>query len=208
MNLNTVLMTGVIASVPCVAAADVWPNVWGDMKHVVIGVAGGQITAHVDDPADERMEMRRFAGEAYTGAAAVLDDKWYSSRYGWLAEGFISIAPGERIMIENTAMDAGLEAYEGGMRMMRDTHTYDALFGTAGSDTASTWNGMMRHDWFAATGLGDFEAVFRIFIADAAGIEVTSYGDAEVTLSFTAVPAPGSLGVVGLAGLIAARRRR
>jgi hypothetical protein len=208
MNQNLVNAAVLTASLCGVASADVWPNVWGDMVHVMIGVDQGGVHAHVDAAPDARVEMMRFPGEAYTGSAAVLDNRWYSSQYGWLADGFISLGAGERIVIENTAMDAGLGAYEGGMRMMRQMHTYSPIFGTDGSDAASEWAGTMRHDWFAATSLGEFDASFRVFVVDAAGARVDSYGQAEVTLRFVAVPAPGVFAGLAGAGLFAGRRRR
>jgi len=207
MNMKNVIGCGVLASVACVASAETLPQVVGDMRHVMIGLSGGMLEAHVED-AGTAAEMWSFPGEAYDGAAGVLDEMYYSSQYGWLADGFISLGTGESIMIENVSSTPGLEAYEGGMRMMRANHTYDAIFGTDGSAMATPWDGMMRHDWFAAESIGDYQATFRLYVADAAGGEVTSYGDTEVTLLFSAVPAPGGLAVLGLGGLVAGRRRR
>lgn len=206
MKLELCVLTAV--SLSGIAGAAVWPNVWGDMKHAMIGVDNGQITAHLMDPASERIEMMRFPGESYSGAAAMLDDKYYSSQYGWLADGFISLNPGEQIVIENISGDTGLEVYEGGMRAMAAMHSYDPLFGTAGSPATNTWDGMMRHDWFAATAPGDYEMTFRIYVADDTGTQVTSYGEAGVTFLFSTVPAPGAASVLALGGLLCSRRRR
>ncbi len=206
--MKPTLAVAAVVAASNTAGAAVWPNVWGEMKHAMIGVQNGRITAHVMDPASERVEMVRFPGESYSGAAAVLDEKYYSSRYGWVADGFLSLAPGEQIVIENISGDTGLEVYEGGMRSMAPMHTYDPIFGTAGSPATDTWDGMMRHDWFAATSPGEYEMRFRIYVADDAGNLVGSYGEAGLTFLFSAVPAPGALPAFVLAGLAGVGRRR
>lgn len=208
MMTKTFLMTGVIAGACAVASADVWPDISGGMVHVMIGVHEGMIHAHAESVPGGRVDLLRFPGESYSGAAAVLNETWYSSRYGWMADGFISLGDGEGIWIENIARDAGLGVYEGGMRMMRHMHTYGAIFGTDGSDPGGDWNGAMRHDWFSATGIGEYDATFRITVRDALGATVDSYGSAEVTLRFIAVPTPGVGAVFALAGVAAGRRRR
>lgn len=208
MIKKTFLMTGLIAGACAGASADVWPDISGGMVHVMIGVHEGMIHAHAESVPGGRVELIRFPGESYSGAAGVLDKTWYSSRYGWMADGFIALGAGERIWIENIARDEGLGVYEGGMRSMRHMHTYAPLFGTMGSDPGSDWNGMMRHDWFSATGIGEYDATFRITVRDALGASVDSYGSAEVTLRFVAVPAPASAACLGIAGVFAGRRRR
>jgi hypothetical protein len=204
---KTVLTITLLGTIACAAAADDLPRVWGAMRHVMISIDNGALHAHVETGTDAT-GMLAYPGDDYAGAAAVLNDSYYSSQYGWLAGGFISLDPGESIVIENTAMDAGLRVYEGGMRMMREAHTYAPIFGTVGSSALSEWGGTMRHDWFAASETGDYEASFRVFVRDAAGDEVTAYGEAGVTLFFAAVPAPGGLGVVAIGGVIASCRRR
>jgi hypothetical protein len=208
MMTKMIRMTGVIAGACAGASADVWPDISGGMVHVMIGVHEGMIHAHAEIVPGGRVELFRFPGESYSGAAAVLDETWYSSRYGWMADGFIALGAGEGIWIENIARDEGLGVYEGGMRSMRHMHPYDAIFGTDGSDPGDAWSGVMRHDWFAATGFGEYDATFRITVRDARGATVDSYGSAEVTLRFVAVPAPASAACIGIAGLFAGRRRR
>lgn len=167
MRTKTFLITGVIAG-----AARSLPRMCGPtsrgMVHVMIGVHEGMIHAHAESVPGGRVDLLRFPGESYSGAAAVLNETWYSSRYGWMADGFISLGDGEGIWIENIARDAGLGVYEGGMRMMRHMHTYGAIFGTDGSDPGRLERAM-RHDWFSATGIGEYDATFRITVRDAAG---------------------------------------
>jgi hypothetical protein len=197
---------GVLAGCGAMAMSDELPRVVGPMEHVMISIENGAIDVHLE-AGSLPIELHAFPGDVYSGDAGVLNDSFYSSQYGWLAGGFIALNAGESIVIENTAMDEGLRVYEGGLRMMRDSHTYDAIFGTEGSSTRSTWAGTMRHDWFAADEAGQYQASFRVFVADAMGEEVISYGDSNVTLSFYAVPAPGA-GLLLLGGIVGAVRRR
>lgn len=197
--------TALLVALP--ARADELPRVVGGMRHVMITVEDGALHAHVET-GTEATDLYAFPEDSYAGAAGVLNDSFYSSQYGWLAGGFIALEAGESIVIENTAMDSGLRVYEGGMRMMREMHTYAPIFGTDGSSAQSLWSGTMRHDWFAASELGDYEASFRLFVLDEFGNEVSSYGDASVTLYFSAIPTPGAGAVLLAGGGLAAGRRR
>lgn len=183
----------------------------GGMKHVLISFDGTSLGAVVD-PDTPQLElplaMRSF-GETHTAPADVLDGMYYSSQYGFLADGFISLPAGAGIFIELQSATPGLEAYEGGMRMMRENHTYAPMFGTDGSDAAWQWGGTMHHPWFAASELGVYEATFEVYLGDAAtGDRLGGFGSSQVTLEWRAVPAPGSAAVLGVAGLAALRRRR
>ena len=184
------------------------PNVWGEMEHVMISLDNGAVHAHVGTDAGNPVELQRFVGESYSGAASVLDDSYYSSQYGWVPDGFISLDAGEFMWIEHVSSTAGLDVYEGGMRMMRDMHTYDSILGTDGSDDAWMWSGMMVHNWYSADALGSYEATYEVFVGDASGSAVTGYDSALVTLNFDAVPSPAGLSVLGLGGLVVTRRRR
>ena len=76
------------------------PQVWGPMEHIMLTFESGEVHAHVATSSANPIEMLRFAGETYDGAASVLDDTYYSSQYGWIADGFISLAPDEFMWIE------------------------------------------------------------------------------------------------------------
>lgn len=184
------------------------PNVWGPMEHIMLSFDNGAVHAHVGTDASNPIEMQRFAGESYDGAAGVLNDTYYSSQYGWLADGFISLGQDEFMWIERMDSTEGLNVYEGGMRMMREMHTYDAIQGTDGTDDAWMWGGMMTHNWYSAESMGSYEATYRVFVGDASGNAYSQYTSDTVTLHFNAVPAPGGLGMLAMGGLVAARRNR
>ena len=209
--MNKAMIVGVSASMACglASAGEVWPESFGwPMEHIMISMEGNDLHAHVNTDAANRIEMQRFDGAVYSGAADVLTDTYYSDQYGWVADGFIDPGAGNSIWIEQLDATNGLGVYEGGMRMMRPEHTYDAIFGTAGSESAWRWSGMMTHHWYSVGELGEYEAGYRIFVGDALGNAVTGFGEASVTLHFAAVPAPGSIGVLVGFGLMAARRKR
>ena len=195
-----------------VAHASVLPQVAGEMKHAMIGFDGAASTAHVDDlpgePATDPVVLVSYPGDdAYT-AGGVLDGTYYSARFGWLSEGFISLPVGGAIWIEQLSTTPGLNIYEGGMRTMRENHTYAPLFGTEGSPDIWKWPGTMVHNWYSADAPGSYEASYRVYIGDdATGAALTGFGSADDSFSFIALPAPGAP-VVALAGLALATRRR
>ncbi len=185
------------------------PNVWGAMEHIEISMgADNVIHTHVMTDVNNRVEMNRFAGESYSGAASVLDDSFYSSQYGWVADGFINLGADEFMWVEHVSSTAGLNVYEGGMRMMRSMHSYSAILGTDGSSDQWMWGGTMVHNWYSADALGEYEATYRVFVGDANGTELAGFTSADVTLHFNAVPSASSLAILGLGGLISSRRRR
>ncbi|MGV6814465.1 MAG: PEP-CTERM sorting domain-containing protein [Phycisphaerales bacterium] len=208
MNLATTITTIVLATATTSGLADLpnahsWP-----MEHIMVSMDGTDLYAHVNTDASNPIEMFRFAGESYDGNAAALNDQYYSDQYGWILDGIVDPGAGNSIWIEMTSQTAGLETYEGGMRMMIPMQTFDPIFGTAGSAMNWQWNGMMTHNWYAADSLGDYEANYRIYVGDAAGNAVSGFGEASVTLNLRAVPAPGALSILGLGSLVATRRRR
>lgn len=180
-----------------------WP-----MEHIMVSLDNGQIHAHANADASSPIELVQFAGQSYSGNAAALDDTYYSDQYGWVADGFIGLNSGEFMWVEMTNSSAGLNVYEGGMRMMRDMHTYNPILGTDSSDDAWMWSGMMVHNWYSADSLGDYQVTYEVYIGDATGNAITSYTSDSVTLYFNAVPSPAGLSLLGLTGLAATRRRR
>jgi hypothetical protein len=184
------------------------PNVWGAMEHIELSFDNGSVHAHVNTSVANPVELLRFPGEQYDGAAGVLDDSYYSSQYGWVADGFINLGTDEFIWIEHISSTDGLGVYEGGMRMMREMHTYDAIQGTGGSDDAWNWGGTMVHNWYSTDALGAYEATYEVFVGDALGNAYSQYTSDTVTLNFNAVPTPGGLGTLVFGGLLATRRDR
>ncbi|MEX0876367.1 MAG: hypothetical protein WD114_02815 [Phycisphaerales bacterium] len=181
-----------------------WP-----MEHIMISMDNGNaLHAHVNTSADQPIEMLRFPGQTYDGHASALDDLYYSDQYGWVLDGIVDPGSGNSIWIELVSQTNGLKTYEGGRRMMIGTQSFDPIFGTAGSDTAWRWSGVMTHNWYAAADLGDYQATYTIFVGDGDGNAVDGYGSATVTLNLRAVPSPAPLAVLGLGTLTATRRKR
>lgn len=210
-HMNTTIRTTMLlTAAACTAAsAQVWPQVEGSMKHVFVTVENQVLAVELEGDADEVMQMLRYPGEEYFAPADVLDDTYYNSRYGWLSGGFIDLPQGAGIFVRTVSSDAGLSVYEGGMRMMRESHTYAPILGTAGSNDVWQWGGTMVHNWYAADVPGAYAATYEVYVGDAAtGDALSGYVSDQVTLVFNAVPAPGALALLGLGSLSAVRRRR
>lgn len=213
MKIKTSSMTLSIitlASVATIASADIWPNSEGDMKHMLISL--DQTTINVEMMGDplERVSLIRYPGESYTHPADVLNDRYYTDRYGWVANGFIDLPAGAAIFIQTLDTDPGLDVYEGGMRSMKPMHTYDPILGTDGSSDTWQWGGTMMHNWYAADALGQYQVTYSIFVGDqATGTPLPGYSSDNVTLYFNAVPAPSALALLGgSCGFLSTRRRR
>ncbi|MEM1329831.1 MAG: hypothetical protein AAGG07_04650 [Planctomycetota bacterium] len=207
--MKNMITATALALIAGVAQAQV-PNVVGmPMKHAMISLDGttGAIDVHLDGDTTERIELVRFPGESYDGAASVLDGTFYGDRYGWLADGFITLDPGLGVWVELVDQSAGLRVYEGGMRMMRANHTYAPILGTDGSGGAWQWSGAMTHNWYSVDTLGDYQVTYRVYVGDQQGNAVAGFTSDTVTFSFTAVPAPATAALLG-AGLLAGVRRR
>lgn len=211
MKITNTAMTTTALTAACLAQgalADV-PNIFGmPMEHIMLTFEDGEVGAHAGRDASDPVEMRRFDGESYDGASGVLDGTYYSDQYGWLADGFISLAAGEFMWIETTSTSAGLNVYEGGMRPVRATHSYDAILGTDGSSDRWMWGGTMTHNWYSADELGAYEATYEVYVGDENGDAFMQYQSASVTLYFNAVPAPSGLALLTLGAAGAVRRRR
>lgn len=184
------------------------PGIVGPMEHVLINYDGSSLTVGFDSNDNgEPNVLDDRGGASYTGAASVLSGRMINDQYGWLANGFIQLGAGEGIWIEAVSVSEGLDVYEGGMRPMRENHTYEAILGTEGSSSIWRWSGLMTHNWYAADEAGSYEATYRVFVGDATTGADLGIASDTVTLSFVAVPAPASGVVLGLA-CVAARRRR
>ncbi|MFG0306960.1 MAG: hypothetical protein ACF8Q5_12190 [Phycisphaerales bacterium JB040] len=201
MHTSIAIVTACLASTH--ALADIPRIDDGGMVHVTLSFDGALLSV---DPPHELVTLTAYEGETYDGAASVLNGTAYSSRYGILHDGFLSLGAGQHLWIERTGATAGLNAYSGGMRMMAAMHAYDPIFQSDGDRIE--YLGAMTHPWFATTVLGAHEMSFRVFIGDEFGVRDEGIGEDTFTLSFNAVPAPGAAGVLGLGALLAARRRR
>ncbi len=227
-SLAGVAVLGALAAIAC---ADN-PHLGGPMKHVLVFLNNNAISVEIEDGLpDERVELIRYPGESYDGDAAVLNDRPYSGRYGWLAGHFINLPGDTAIWIEALAQSPGLATYE--------ALSFDPIFGTAGTEALWQWSGAMTHNWYVGSRLGYFDAAYRVFVGDLQGEPLVNYTPGEITLhwqygisgegtvdagrfgvgdasldagatrleTFNIVPAPGS-GALVLAFLLAARRRR
>lgn len=217
-RITTAVLT--LAAGTSAAAAQSLPQVAGEMKHIFITFDGSAIDVSVDnslpgDPAASPVELVGYAGDApYTGAAGVLDGRFYSARYGWLQNGFIDLDLDDNgsnelsIWIEHTSSSPGLEVYEGGMRMMRGSHTYTPILGTDGSSDRWNWPVSMMHNWYAVDAVGFYEATYDVYIGDEFGNRLPGFSSDSVTLAFSAIPSPATPALLAGAIPLAARRRR
>lgn len=191
------------------ASADIWPHADGMMKHVMVSLENQTIMVHLEGDPSERMSMIRYPGEEYTPPADVLNEKFYNSQYGWMADGFLDLPTGAGIFVQMLSSDPGLEVYEGGMRSMIGMHSFDPILGTDGNNGPWQWGGTMTHNWYAAMAAGDYDTTYEVYVGDAAtGQPLDGYTADQVTLLFTTIPAPGTLAVLGLGSIGLLRRRR
>ncbi len=194
-----------VAALTTLAAAQT-PQMGGPMKHVMVSFdfMSNSLMAMVD-PMVPTPVMQNY-GDTYTGNASVLNGTMYNAQYGWMVEGFWAPPSGSFLWIEQLDTTPGLLAFSGGTMMNQGTFT--PIFGTGGSSPRIQWNGTMLHNWYAAVAPGNYEATYRIYFGDANGVATPGYEAGQVTLDWTAVPTPGSLALLGMGGLLAARRRR
>ncbi len=194
-------------ALPLHAGADlVWPRTEGEMLHVMVALDRDMKMVHVHtDSLPEPPPLRNF-GEQHFPPADVLDAKGYNDQYGWLADGFISLNPDEALWVELVDQTPGLETYEGGMRSMKQTHTYSPLFTTAGSSPRWRWTGTMVHNWYAASQFGEYDATYRVYLGDLSGTPLGDYMDDTVTLHWSYVPEPATALLFGAALLLRPRR--
>jgi hypothetical protein len=189
------------------AQADLWPHKDGIMEHLYIGFDGTNLSVTIENPSHLPLPMLRYSGEAYTPPANVLNEKGYSSQFGWMITGTWTPPAGTSVWVQMTSQTPGLETYEGGMRTVIPTHTFKPLFGTAGSSLIWQWPGTMVHNWYAATSYGAYQATYHVYLGDSVGVPNTAYGSSTTTLSWNFAPEPSALLLLGIGGLILARRR-
>ena len=205
MQTKTLAVSAVSMVLAGAAGAQTWPQFEMPMVHVMIDFDGTDLHAHADTTPLSMIDY----GDTHFAPANVLDGKYISSQYGFLADGFITLPEGGAIWIEMVSATPGIEAYEGGMRNARQNHTYAPIFGTAGSPAAWKWGGTMHHPWFAAEDFGSYSMTLNLYMGDAdTGAPLDGFGSQSVTLNWQTVPAPTTSALLGVCGILGLRRRR
>ncbi|GJM25277.1 MAG: hypothetical protein DHS20C16_16920 [Phycisphaerae bacterium] len=209
-NKSIAVIAAFISTGCATVVADVWPqNVNGvmNMKHIAVSLDGTNVVA-TPNLDDSPLELLNF-GESHNAPADVLDGTAYNDQYGWIFEGFNVPSAGEAIWIEMESQTAGLETYEGGMRPMKASHSYDAVFGTDGSPDIWRFDRVMTHNWYAVTAPGEYLATYKVYVGDeTTGAENSAYTPTSVTLTWTNVPEPTSAFLLAGGAIFTLGRRR
>lgn len=169
----------------CMASAQS-PHMGGPMVHLVVDFDGQ--TLSITPESTGPLVLHRYEGERYRGGAAVLDGTAYNAQYGWLVGGFWFPPGGSAVWIGRIESTPGLAVYAQG--------TFAPIHGTDGSPDASTWNGVMLHNWYAAESPGPYEALYRVWFGDpVTGEPLEGFAPAEVLLQwvFEGAACPGDL---------------
>ncbi|WP_428388609.1 hypothetical protein [Mucisphaera sp.] len=191
------------------------------MIHAEIAVQNNTVSAVLRDgpSGGATPDNRLVAGPAaaFDPPYNVLSNRLYNAQYGWLEDqtiGFtpIDITPDESIWIEllSTAGPGTVNIYEGGngQQLTATGHTMAPIHGTAGSPAAWQWDDdfLMQHNWYTFSTPGDYDLTFNIYVGDNNGASLSTYTPAQLILTFTAIPEPGSAAL--LLPLAALTRRR
>lgn len=137
-----------------------------------------------------------------------LNGKAYNWQYGWANDALNQslIPAGDKIWIELISQSEGLKTYD-------RNNNYTPIFGTDGTSNIWKWNeGMsMSHNAYTVTpGYGEWFATYKVYIGDTTtGAALSSFGSDTVTLSWTSIPEPATLGLMGtgLFYLLGSRRK-
>ncbi|GAB5497600.1 MAG: hypothetical protein Phyf2KO_26800 [Phycisphaerales bacterium] len=153
------------------------PNLGGAMLHILIEQDGDGLVLEYETPVSGPIELFQYPGEMYNGAASVLDETYYSGRYGWLANGFFNLPAGSGVFVENLGTTAGLSVY--------DAFSYAPILGTDGSSDIWEWSGQMTHNWYSAIDPGVYSAMYRVYVGNATTQEpLAGWEPAEIMLEW------------------------
>jgi len=139
-----------------------------------------------------------------------LNGKAYNFQYGWAPEAGLAAAllsTGGKIWIELIDQNEGLKTYD------RNNNSVP-IFGTNGASNIWKFNeGMsMSHNYYTVTpGYGEWFATYKVYLGDAtSGAAISGYGYDTVTLTWTSIPEPATLTLMGtgLVYLLGSRRKR
>ena len=156
------------------------PPLGGTMNHVLVTLdADNAFQLSVERPG---AQVLIEPPETYDGPAAVLNGTRFNAQHGWLVSGLWAPPAGGFVEIRQIDASPGLAVYAG--RAFGATAFMDPICGTDGSDPAFTWDGVMLHNYYAATMPGLYEATYRVSIVDAVGGPIAGYTPGEITLSW------------------------
>jgi hypothetical protein len=134
---------------------------------------------------------------------SALNGTAYNWQYGWNNAGFnpALLPAGGKIWLEMLSQSDGLKTYD-------RNAGYAPIFGTDGASTIWKWSETMAHNAYTVTpGIGEWSATYLVYIGDEiTGEAIAGFGSATVTLTWTSVPEPATLGLM-MAGLIYLRRK-
>ena len=179
MIRKTTFIAGAIALTVTVTAMAMMPPLGGPMNHIAINIDTGTVEFTVQDPAPMRLENYL---ESYQGNFAALDGTYFNGQFGWVRDGFWSLDAGEQVWIEVIDQTPGLSTFLGGPMFDMPNWSLDPIFGTDGSGMRIPWDQLMLHNWYAANDPGSYEATYRVYVGDDAGVPVDGYTPGEITL--------------------------
>ena len=183
------------------------------MKHVDITFVSNNIQCDVDTTGDTPVLRPLTAPHRFDSNQpwAVLIDKAYNYQYAFNSGGFITLPANTGIWVERLSQDSELQVY---MRPPQWTSamgpTWTPIF-LADHDRWQ-WSGSMQHNAYAVLypTKSTYSASYKVYIGDATtGDPVAGYGFDTATFNWTAtpVPEPGTIALLALGALLAARRR-
>lgn len=156
----------------------------------------------------ERPVMWPLMGDNEFDPAAVwydaLTDNAYNWQYGWDSAAFnpALLPEGGKIWIEVLSQSTGLSTYD-------RNNNYAPIFGTDGSSNRWMWIETMAHNAYTVEPeFDDWQATYLVYIGDEiTGDPLAGYGSDIVTLTWTSVPEPATLGLM-MTGFIQLLRKR